>query len=731
MAEVYLGIAPEQIAPERLVAVKRILPNVSENREFVQMFLDEAKITGQLHHPNIGQIFDVGDHHGTFYIAMEYISGHDLRVIWDRERAQSGGGLPIPIAVSIVQKICAGLDYAHRKVGPRGESLGIIHRDVSPQNILMSYDGELKVIDFGIAKAANRTVRTQTGILKGKFAYMSPEQALGKKLDHRSDIFAIGVILHELLTGTRTFRGANDFELIEKVRKAEFVPPSEINPSVPKALEKIVYKALAERAEERYRWASEMEVDLDAFAVEYDQIATKNDLRKYIRHRFPDEVEEENTRLKDYAQLFQPRHRTIASTSSQARFLSDELGHEESEISRRSNPEQQLGTVVDNSFEGSDVETNAFDSEAAETQIRHEPEQSEELEQTRSGFSKPHADGQFAEVQHTNTEELKSRAFQLNKWRLPTNLNPKVLGGIGVGLVFLIGLWALFSGGESGWLIATTEPGLRLEKSGRVLCASTPCRIPEVDVPYLFDIVHDGTVVQTVTLEEAPEDVLVVDVKLMSGRIDIKTKPEGATVTIGEEVLSKPSPTDIEQMVAEKAYNVKVEKKGYAPLTTVWISPKAGERGLIDLSLTSLSGTETSWRIKSEPGDASVLLENGRVLSALNDKVIVKKEKPMGVWISRPGCEAVVHTLEAIAETKSHLSTTLKCESFDSALRIRAVGKSHIKIDGVPLAGTWKSLTYWLPAGEHLVEVIGQRTSTRHLVTTNKKRKTLIRSKAK
>jgi eukaryotic-like serine/threonine-protein kinase len=195
MAEVYLA-KPD--GAQRFVALKRILPNIAADDEFIAMFIDEAKIAGQLNHPNVAQIFDLGKINNSYFIAMEYVSGHDVRALWDRTRDADGGktALPIGLACYIVKKICDGLDYAHRRRDSKGRPLGIIHRDVSPQNILVSYDGDLKIIDFGIAKAANRIVKTQTGILKGKFAYMAPEQARGEPTDHRADIFAIGVILY-------------------------------------------------------------------------------------------------------------------------------------------------------------------------------------------------------------------------------------------------------------------------------------------------------------------------------------------------------------------------------------------------------------------------------------------------------------------------------------------------------------------------------------------------------
>jgi serine/threonine protein kinase len=305
MAEVYLAKAFGVAGFERLVALKRILPTIAEDDEFIAMFIDEAKIAGQLSHANVAQIFDLGKINNSYFIAMEYISGHDLRALWDRVRED--GALPLELGCYVVKKMCEGLDYAHRRRDNRGRPLGIIHRDVSPQNILLSYDGDIKVIDFGIAKAANRMVRTQTGILKGKFAYMAPEQARGEPTDHRADIFAIGVILYELITGERAFKADSDFALLEKVRRVDITPPRKLRSEVPKDLEKIIYRAMAREAKDRYAWASGLASDLDRFMSDHDLRYNKDELGAYVRARFSSEHKEENRRLKAY-QGYRPDH---------------------------------------------------------------------------------------------------------------------------------------------------------------------------------------------------------------------------------------------------------------------------------------------------------------------------------------------------------------------------------------------------------------------------------------
>src|SRR3954469_140933 len=304
MAEVWRGKTFGAGGFERLVAIKRILPNIAEDDEFISMFIDEAKITVQLNHANIAQIYELSHIASSYFIAMEYIPGKDMRAIFDRCR-KKGEPAPIPLTCYVLGKSCEGLDYAHRKQ-VNGRDMNIVHRDVSPQNVLISYDGEVKVIDFGIAKAAGKATKTQAGILKGKFGYMSPEQIRGLPLDRRSDVFAIGVCLYEMLTGERLFVGDSDFSVLEKVRKAEVTPPSTYNRRVPEQLEKIVLKALARDVDTRYQYANELADDLQRFLITSDSIFSRKDLMQYMKSTFAEEVEREKVRLQEYADIKAP-----------------------------------------------------------------------------------------------------------------------------------------------------------------------------------------------------------------------------------------------------------------------------------------------------------------------------------------------------------------------------------------------------------------------------------------
>jgi serine/threonine protein kinase len=269
------------------------------------MFKDEAKISIQLNHGNIARIEDLAQIAGSYVIAMEYISGKDMRAVFDRCRKR-GEPAPIPLTCHVIAQCCEGLDYAHRAKDKNGRDMHVVHRDVSPQNLLISYDGAVKVIDFGIAKAAGKAAKTQAGILKGKFGYMSPEQIRGLPLDRRSDIFAAGVCLYEMLTGERLFVGDSDFSVLEKVRKVEVLPPSHFNRKISEPLERIVMKALAKDVDDRYQYASELAEALRAHMYGTGVPFGSKDLAAFMRATFAEDHEAERARLQSYADIQAP-----------------------------------------------------------------------------------------------------------------------------------------------------------------------------------------------------------------------------------------------------------------------------------------------------------------------------------------------------------------------------------------------------------------------------------------
>ena len=283
MAEVYKARMSGEQGFEKIVAIKRIVPHMATNAEFVTMFVDEAKLAAQLNHNNITHIYDLGKVDAWHYIAMEYVEGKDLRTLLKLGK-ERGFPLAGELALFIAAKIANALDYAHRRPAPDGSELNLVHRDVSPQNILISDEGDIKLCDFGIAKAASKVSTTMSGALKGKLQYMSPEQAWGKKLDRRSDIFSLGSVLYEMLTGAPLFEGDTDMSVLESVREGEVAPPTSRGVEVPKRVDQIVLKALAKNPQERYQNASEFEKDLHAVLYTYQPSPGPADLAIYM-HR--------------------------------------------------------------------------------------------------------------------------------------------------------------------------------------------------------------------------------------------------------------------------------------------------------------------------------------------------------------------------------------------------------------------------------------------------------------
>jgi len=302
MAEVWRAKLVGESGFQRIVAIKKILPHVSEDQEFITMFTDEAKITVSLQHSNIGQVYEFDKIDGIFYIAMEYISGKDLKTLWSFQRSRKTT-IPIDLACLIVKEMAEGLDYAHRKKDNFGNDMGIVHRDVSPQNCLISWDGEVKVIDFGIAKAADKSGRTRAGTLKGKFAYMSPEQIRGLGLDGRADVFALGVVLYELVTSERGFQAESEFSLLEMVRNVEIKPPTMVNREIPQELERIIFKALAKDRDHRYRYGSDLSEDLQRFLLNRGKPPSRHDLGKFLRENFTVDYDKERLRLESYKEV--------------------------------------------------------------------------------------------------------------------------------------------------------------------------------------------------------------------------------------------------------------------------------------------------------------------------------------------------------------------------------------------------------------------------------------------
>ncbi len=615
MAEVFLAKSFGVEGFERLLAIKKILPAMGEDEEFITMFIDEARIAVQLSHANITQIYELGKHGDSYYIAMEYVSGRDLRTLLDRARRMSQP-MPQSQVAYIAQKICEGLDYAHRKSDTTGREMNIIHRDVSPQNVLLSYDGEVKLIDFGIAKAANRSQKTQVGILKGKFGYMSPEQVRGLPIDRRSDIFAVGVCMYEMLTGTKLFVGESDYTTLEKVRNAEVKPPREVNPEIPEELEQVVMKALARDVEDRYQWASDLQEDLMRFLISSGRMYTAKDLAGRIRSDFADEIKSEQEKIERFSRLSQPQEMVgQAQSSPQGQARPDSRGRRGLEVVDA----EETTQIFDASAHFADPPVSEAEPDAGEDpeviggrvtatgrasppalQEPPPPPVDDGPPITEEATSIKAVRGAMVESEPPPATPLDTKpAKKLPKKRAgrpaakpkPRRRGGKLALGGGVLLVAAAAaaaavFWFDLLPPKPGALVISTEPkDVEIMLEGELIATSSPYEVLDL-LPgeYTVSIRRPGTgerknlAVQVPAGQRAEVTLVLPSVreaeevaakeKEAKGQVAIVSKPEGASVHRNGESLGE-TPLTVEAMALKKEHSFVLSHEGYEDKTIV------------------------------------------------------------------------------------------------------------------------------------------------------------------
>ncbi|MCW5804811.1 MAG: protein kinase [Deltaproteobacteria bacterium] len=285
MAQIYLARHAGLGSFERHVVLKTIARERASDQRFVTMFLDEAKLAATLNHQNVAQVYEVDQADGAYFMAMEYVHGENARAILETA-LRRGWTIPLELAVMIIGGAAAGLHHAHERRGKNGQPLNIVHRDVSPANIMVGYDGSIKVLDFGIAKAEERATKTVGGTIKGKYGYMSPEQCKGKPIDRRSDIFALGIVLYELTTLRRAFKGNDDFETMKRIVGGDVVPPSAAVAGYPRELEAIILTALANDPASRFQTAAELNEALDGFTIRAKLTGSSTAMGRFMTQLF-------------------------------------------------------------------------------------------------------------------------------------------------------------------------------------------------------------------------------------------------------------------------------------------------------------------------------------------------------------------------------------------------------------------------------------------------------------
>jgi len=399
MAEIWRGKAIGLEGFERTVALKLILPSYTQNPEFNSMFIDEARIASSLNHSNIVRITNFGVTDGRYYHEEEFIDGRSVRQILQKCR-DNEKLLPIDSACYIISEVCKGLHYAHTKHDPvTNEALNIIHRDMSPQNIMVSFEGEVKIVDWGIAKAKGKMEETRAGVLKGKFGYMSPEQAEGEELDARSDIFSLGIVFYEAITGERLFVADNEINTLKKIREGNIPLPSKVNPAIDRELETIILKTLARPRIERYQSCYDVHEDIVRYLHKKFPAYNSLKLSKFIKELFSTEILADRKRMSEREQSmpsYSPLSYGARSYEEKTRISSSDQSSYENYVEM--NPDRTLLADSASNKKGDNEPTRATvaNSSVASSASIHE--------ETQSSAPRPVRENTPAEINYSKSD---------------------------------------------------------------------------------------------------------------------------------------------------------------------------------------------------------------------------------------------------------------------------------------------------------------------------------------
>jgi serine/threonine protein kinase len=642
MAEVWRAKITGEGNFQKIIAIKKILPHVSEDEDFITMFTDEANITSTMNHANIGQVSEFSRVGDTYYIQMEYVSGRDLKSVWSWSKARSTV-IPVELSAYIVSKMCDGLQYAHDR--------GVVHRDISPQNVLLSWEGDVKVIDFGIAKATEKSGKTRPGTLKGKFAYMAPEQIRGLPLDGRSDIFAIGVCLYEMVTGQRGFQAESEFSLLEMVRNVEIRPPSLLNQTLPAELERIIYKALAKDRDQRYLNAADMSVDLQQFMMSRGRPPQPRDLAGFLRENFTVDWDKERARLESYRDI-NPADYSAALRAATAHSAAP---HSAATPSVSASSASSPSTTFDEDSAFSSSEPLPSSPRAAQ------PSLTSERVSSRIAPKEP--------TVSTVTTVSPAAPQPPASTQAPSSPRKRRLIAAGVAASLLVagvavGLWLTVLQPKTNVVVSVSGPKestLRFDALPPVFTAGS----------HTFEKVEKGThtlfveapgfvpVTLPVMTEGQPMLPIPVTLQRQPGKLVVTSEPTGAKVIVDNKPSELVTPATFD-LDGDSVHEVKVEMEGYKPAVKADVRVPVNETTAVKLRLMPAM---VKLRLVSVPEGASVKI--GGVDFGVTPVVIERApEDPYPqVTISATGCETMQTTVPFDREkAEDRYELALKCK---------------------------------------------------------------------
>lgn len=640
MAEVFKGVTYSEEGFERHMAVKRILPHIAEDNEFIEMFIDEAKLVSQLQHPNIPQVYHLGQCEGHYFISMEFISGQDLRSIFDRARSKEIK-IDLGICAYIVMEVCEALDYAHRKTNSRMEPLNLIHRDVSPQNILVSYDGTIKLVDFGIAKATGQINQTQAGILKGKFSYMSPEQARGYPIDARSDLFGLGAVLYEMSTLERCFLGQSDFSTIERVRNTEYKQPRQIRRDIPTQFERIIRKSLAKDPNARFQSAADFQEALRTFIRANQLQRTRAQVQAFMSQFFPKEIEGEQLRIEQF-RTYAAEHIPEAQRHGDSRRFK-RLSREELQV-EYSRPRFALGDEIKLSLD----------------QDIKRPQAPPPVKAHQSSASSRRREQRVPSKARNPALRHMKRALQLILLALLTGSVTAAITWVRRPLQGAILLEDYLS---LNLPYELTGEGISVRGRLPVLVDRLPAGLYQLSLTLPDQTIHQ----RQLNLTAGETTQLRLDELTLNGRgvVRLTSEPSGVSVTFDGQAIGV---TPLEALLPSKELKITLSAAGYRS-RTIQLTPKSQE--VMETHL-NLPPSEVEWQLMSEVDNARFELvkegeTSGRFLGLGQVNVKLLNDTVHHVYVSASGYKPLTVTLPTSAHPRAKRLITLQIKPTTSA----------------------------------------------------------------